>query len=178
MQRHTRGFSLAEVLVAMFVIVVGISGVTSAIYWGTAKADTGQNISQASNYARVLMETIVLKGLVKQETVNKGSNLPSAASGINDPPTARIPVFDPPSDFSALTNDFAISDSSGKRDRYRRNISTVRLAPANSTDALGGNHFANMFRVTVTVYWNDGGTADSEVTKFNRSVSLETVENI
>jgi prepilin-type N-terminal cleavage/methylation domain-containing protein len=178
MRRKSQGFSLAELLIAMFVLVVGIAGVTSSIWWGVQKADSGQYLSDASNYARVLMESVVLGGLVKAETVNKGLNLPSAASGLNDGVNDRVPIFDPPTVFTSLRTTYAVEDSAADIDRFRRNISTVRLAAANSKDSLGGNHYSNMFRITVRVFWQDGGTVASDLTRFNRQLQLETVENI
>lgn len=173
MKQKTKGFSLAELLVAMFVIVVGVAGVISSIYWGLQKTDHGQYITQASNYARVISETLITRGDVKTAFSLSGGSAPPATSGVNDAATERRAIFAPP--FDHLSTNYGASQGSGTIDRYRRNISVQRLAAAGASDGLGGTHTSGLARVTVKIYYDEDGTTSNDVTRFNRFVQIETI---
>ena len=64
LKRH-KGFSLVEVLIAMFVIVVGVAGVTATMWWATKRSDSGKVMSEASNIARFVSETIRTQGYLQ-----------------------------------------------------------------------------------------------------------------
>ena len=172
MKINTRGFSLAELLVAMFVMVVGIAGVTSAIYWGMQKTDSGKYVTQASDLARILTETFVARGEIAEAAPSGG--WPASDSKINDLPEERRPVFDEPfQDLSVAGTGFTSYDSViEQRDitKYTRNISVERLAPDGTLTGPPGNqsgYTAELARLTVRVYWNEKG--------HERNVKLETL---
>ncbi len=143
---HARraGFSLVEVLVAMFIIVVGIAGVTSTLYWGVQKSDAGKEVSEASNLARICMETLIVRGSFV------------AGTNVNDAPAARTLLDAPPlaaTDFTTVGKTEAgayhnVASTVNSR-RFRRNISFTRLN--NTTTAYD----YPLCRATVRIYWED-----------------------
>ena len=166
------GFSLAELLVAMFVMIVGIAGVTSAIYWGMQKTDSGRYITQASDLARILTETFVARGEIAE--ADGSPPWPSAASKINDDPSERRPVFDEPfQDLSSVGAGITSYDSVIEQrdiDKYKRNIRVERLAPEGSLTGSPGNqsgYSASLARLIVKIYWDEKG--------HERHVTLETI---
>lgn len=167
------GFSLAELLVAMFVMIVGIAGVTSAIYWGMQKTDSGKYVTQASDLARIITETFVARGEIAEAAVGTPP-WPDSDSKINDNPEERRPVFDEPfQDLSIAGTGFTAYDSvidQSRIDRFRRNISVQRVAPAGTVTGPPDNqsgYTAELAVLTVKIYWDEKG--------HERHVSLETI---
>ena len=159
-KRH-KGFSLVEVLIAMFVIVVGVAGVTATMWWAAKRSDSGKVMSEASNIARFISETIRTQGYLQQ------TNLPDLASGLKDGPTDRRGIYDPP--FSAVL--LGMGHITGQKaeketfqsdvDRFRRNVTYDRL------NGAGSAHAANMALLIVRIYWNEEG--------FERHVTVESL---
>jgi hypothetical protein len=153
----TAGLTLAEVMVAIFVILVGVSGVTATIWWGLQKQDQGKLITEASNIGRIILENIMIQG-----TVGISPNIttwPTAATGLNDAPTDRREILAAPIPFSivtTLTDHLGASSTSTHHNifsdlgRFRRNITCQRLGPNNSTAA------GRLCRLTVTIFYQDG----------------------
>lgn len=147
------GVSLAEVLVAMFVIVVGIAGVTATIWWGTKQADSGKQIAEASNIGRLLTENIILQGVIRSAP----GAWPDANSGLNDAPETRRPIEAPPLSASlfltehvgANLNATANHNVASQVSRYTRNITCTRLAPDNTT------YDGELCMLAVRIYWRD-----------------------
>jgi hypothetical protein len=167
------GFSLAELLVAMFVMVVGIAGVTSAIYWGMQKTDSGKYVTQASDLARIITETFVARGEIAEAAVGSPA-WPDNSSKIFDDPADRRPVFDEPfQDLSVVGTGITAYDSViEQRDitKYTRNIRVERLAPPGTLTGPPTNqsgYTASLARLIVKVYWNEKG--------HERHVTLETI---
>lgn len=151
-----RGFSLVEVLTAMFVIVVGLSGVTATLWWGTRQTDNGKVITEASNIARICMETLIIQG-----------RFTSAPANVNDAPSVRNPVSAPPlslNDFSTVGSTVAGDDHNiaSTISRFTRNISMVKLS--NNT----ASYDYPLCRATVRIYWRDKNNLE-------RSVLHETI---
>ncbi len=146
-----RGFSLAEVLIAMFVIVVGISGVTATIWWGSSKSDSGKLIQEASNVGRIIMESMATK--VDFAGLKSGGWFP-ASSGINDAPNDRRAINAAPLGvIGVLPTQHILNTSDNTHsnlDRYLRNITCTRLAAAGS-----GTYDESLMTVRVSTYWQD-----------------------
>ncbi|MBI3927151.1 MAG: prepilin-type N-terminal cleavage/methylation domain-containing protein [Armatimonadetes bacterium] len=137
-RRALPGFSLIEILIAVAVLAIGILGTYSSFAWGTLSAHYGSEVSEATMYARQLMEIIRSQNLAFQDA----PDLPDAASGLNDNPTDRVALNAVPhGSFGVLPADT----------RFTRNIRVERLS-SNVND-----HRYNIFRVTVTIYWNRQG---------------------
>lgn len=144
-----KGFSLVEVLIALFVISVGIMGVMAALFWGVQHSDSGKVMTEAASVARSLTETIRLRGYVKRP-------FPSWAI---ETATARTPVtafpFDSAEDEVYLSVVKGQSGPSGGAntqsglERFQRNISVTELDPS------GSPHLASMARLAVKIYWQE-----------------------
>lgn len=158
-RRKTVGLTLAEVLVAIFVILIGVSGVTATIWWGFQKQDQGKLITEASNIGRIIMENIIIQGTVG--TQPNTTTWPTPATGLNDSPGDRRDILAAPIPFSVvntLTDHLGAESSATPTHhnifsditRFKRNITCVRLAP-NNTTALG-----RLCRLTVTIFYRDG----------------------
>lgn len=166
-KRRQSGFSLMEVLIAMFVIVVGISGVTATLWWGHKHADSGKIVTEASQHARFFAEKVRLNATPGMT----GSTWPNTA-GLNDAPSARVALFAPP--FQTFDADAAhrrgqsvsVGNQATESDfnRFTRNISYRQLSP-------GGNpatdYAATIGLLTVRIYWNEEGR--------ERHVAVETL---
>lgn len=157
-RRKTLGLTLAEVLVAIFITVVGISGVTSVLWWGLQKQDHGKLISEASNLGRIILENIIIQGAVGL-TPNT-TTWPGTASGLNDAAATRHEILAAPIPFSVIntmTEHLGGASASADHhnifsniDRFRRNISVERLGVDNSTSE------GRLCRMTVAIYYQDG----------------------
>ena len=187
-QPKARGFSLAEVLVAMFVILVGISGITSTIWWGTQRADSGQLVTEASNHARTLFETVVSRNLVKLAADSNGGNFPVGGGTfglVSANAGTRTPVYAAPFDKATLGVDLARhvrgqstatsminpaqqlgsqNEVSSEMARFTRNIDCRRGAVANpGVD----DYQPELCTLIVAVYWREG--------RHERNVSVQGV---
>jgi prepilin-type N-terminal cleavage/methylation domain-containing protein len=146
-----RGFTLAEVLIAIFVIVVGVAGVTATIWWALQKQDSGKLMTEASNHARVLFERIQANGPI----LISGSTWPSVGSPINDEPDARRPLYDPP--FVGLGvhiqgQDVDVDNTANELERFTRNIRCTRMVPSNPPD---DDYLGELALVQVRVFWQE-----------------------
>lgn len=149
-----RGFSLAEVMVAMFVIVVGIGGVTATIWWGSQKSDAGKLIQEASGIGRILIEHMASSGQIFTNASPAPPAWFDAASGINDAAiTDRSPIDAPPFDASQLLMTHiqnSLTNTQSDIDRFSRNITCTRMNPAGT-----GVYGEELCTVKITVFWQD-----------------------
>lgn len=122
-----RAFSLAELMVAMLVVSVGLLSIAGAIIYSTRVGALAARQTQALQYAKQII------------ALSKLANLPRV-NPINDPATDRIPVGAPP-----FQNQ--IQDSP----EYRRNI---RMQPLSNDPA---DYRSQLYSIDVTVYWYDRG---------------------
>lgn len=185
---HQRGFSLAEVLVAMFVILVGIAGITSTIWWGTQRADSGQLVTEASNHARTLFETVVSRNLVKLAADANGGNFPVGGGTfglVSANTSSRDPIYSAPFDKATLGVELgkhvrgqstaasmvnpgqqlgSQNEVSNELARFSRNIQCVRGVASNpGVD----DYQPGLCTLTTTVYWHEG--------RHERNVSVQGV---
>lgn len=147
--RSRLGFTLAEVLVAMFVITVGIAGVTASLWWATKNQGAGREMTEASNHARVLMEALISSLEVNWDTISGGA-FPDSTSGINDLPATRTPIYAAPFvglDQSVTGQSVNQDNMTYEADRFQRNIALTRQGGTNTYDF--GTCIA-----TVRVFWN------------------------
>lgn len=148
-RRKELGFSLAEVLIAMFVIVVGIAGVTATIWWGSTKADAGKLIQEASNLGRYMMETVAIRS---RPLAVDAPAWPTATSGMNDAADVRRPLDAAPFDAGLLNVNYiqnTILNSQSNISRFRRNITCTRLPGG------AANYADSLCTVTIRIYWQD-----------------------
>lgn len=165
------GFSLAEVLVAMFVIVVGLSGVTSSLWWATDRADSGKFLTEATNHGRALFEVIASEGMiVKAAELSADKTWPDGSNGLVDElESDRTPLTAPPFDNANLAFQIQAkgqaagplsSGGTGSKDelsseleKFRRNIDITRKVPG-----VGAPVEAFVDRLAVVrirIYWNE-----------------------
>ena len=169
---NKRGISLAEVLIGMFVIVVGISGIVSTLWWAGRKQDSGKLMSEATNQARVIFETIIEESMIPAAAGASGSGTwPDGTYGLVDgDPNDRTAILAAP--FDALTEfqDQATGQSgvsgqdetSSANTRFTRNVTVVRQV---GTLAGVDDYLDGLALVTVNVYWVEHG--------LERKVTLE-----
>lgn len=137
--KHT-GFSLAEVMIAILVIVIGLAGVTAALVYGVRNSTRGKYISDSTQIARTILEYVQATDLVSL-VESPQEPWPTEESKINDLETARRILNEEP--LAGLpVNPVWV-------EKYRRNIKVERL----SDDP--DDHRYQLARVTVTVYWKD-----------------------
>lgn len=154
-RKKGRGLSLAELLVAMAVIAIGMSGVAASLYFGFQKSQHGDKISTASNHARTLIELAVGRNLNDGGTIVPldAQGLPTATSGLNDAttdppvPLASAPFFD--NDFLPVGEAGSV-DPRAYLDDFQRKIQITRLGAAGTPEEF-------LERMTVTIYWEEKG---------------------
>lgn len=149
--RKSRGFSLAEVLIAILVVAIGLAGVTSALVYGIQNSKRGKEVSESSQLARTFFEYMQQTSVIDTAGITAPDGWPDSESGINDGPQARRLLNEAP--FGA------VSFVPERVSRYKRNISLERLSDDPSS------HRYKLARVTVRVYWeDDSGDHNSKVT--------------
>lgn len=139
-RRRSSGFSLAELLIAMFIVVVGLAGVTAALAYGVKNSTRGRDLAEATQVARTFFEAIQGNSLV--DSVELDEEWPGPESGINDDREVRRLLNEAP--FGS------INFTPNQVTRFRRNISVERVAEPD--DVV---HRSKLARVTVRVTWQD-----------------------
>ena len=145
-----RAFSLIEIMVAIAVILIGLAGVTSALVFGIGSSRHGENVVDATNYGRAILEACYGRNYINDAAAG-ADNMPDTDSGLNDAAAERRAITDAP--FDAVDVHFG-----NNRDRFSRNVTCVRRPGAD------GEYLA---LVTVRIYW-----FDDEV---ERSVTIQGV---
>ena len=170
-RKSKEGASLAELLIAIAVLVVGLSGVAASLYFGVEKSKHGDEIATATQYSRMLIEMTVGRNLIDLNA--DASGLPPSTSGLNDSAAQTPRDLDSPpfvsDDFTGYTSSGANAEAAKAQDaslrdmeRFKRLIRVERLGAKNTAQ----EHLA---RLTVTISWatkNEGG---------KQSVSTSTI---
>lgn len=153
-RKNTAGMTLVELMIAIGVIAVGLSGVAASLIFGVTKSNYGSQMATATNHARTLVETIQGRGLVSKAPLASGTMLPLEESGINDNPgDDPKPLTDFP--FDDATIHPAIDEK--ELAKYFRKIELSRRGNKGEVDE-------NLVNVKVTVYWEEKGAKKSVTT--------------
>lgn len=136
-----RAFSLVEVMIAIFVITIGLMGLYGSMSYGLRMVDQGADSSRAVAYARKMMEMIRARTLA----FSAPSVPPPANGGLNDAPDDRVPLNAAP--FSAdMPSDPTLT----------RNIKIDWV-----TTAAGDYRTDHLVKIVVQVFWNYRGQEKS-----------------
>lgn len=163
MRKAPRGYSLAEVMIAMAILAIGMAAVAATLIYGSQKSKHGDSITQAVQHARTLVEVTMGQGFNDNAAlVDAGTGLPKTESGLNDTATQDFRALDdPPFSASLFLPDRALGDEgrtgSGHLEKFKRKITMVRRGVPADGLAL----------MTVTVQWEEEGA--------KRNVSLSAV---
>jgi prepilin-type N-terminal cleavage/methylation domain-containing protein len=142
------GFSLAEVMIAILVIVIGLAGVTASLVYGVRNSTKGKDISDSAQLARTLFE--YTQGTTLIDSVDAGESWLNNESGLNDGPTVRRLLNSEPFGGVVFTPQ--------QVERYKRNIKVERLSNEETS------HQYQLARVTIKVTWEDSqGEHNSEL---------------
>ena len=156
------GFSLVEVLVALFIIAVGLLGVMATLVWATRYSDSGKVVTEATSLARTLTETVRMRGVQYP--------LPTDSEYLTGP---RRKVLAPP--FNSLENEVYLAPVKGQSgasgeantqsdlDRFQRSILVKALDSGSGSEP----HLAKVGQLTVKVFWQEK--------QRERHVAIETV---
>jgi type II secretory pathway pseudopilin PulG len=143
--------SMIEVLFAIGVIAVGLLGLFSVFISGTRASAFGANVSRATGYCRDVLEIVRSRGLVFHYGDTAGvPNLPPVDSGLNDAAATRTVLNATPPTQNGGFGDLG-QDNLAERAQFTRNIRTERM----TNDP--NSHLVSLFRVTVTIYWEERG---------------------
>lgn len=150
-----RGVSLAELIIAMAVIAIGLSGVAATLYFGTQKSGHGDKIAQATNHARTLIELAVGRnyndGTIPIDT---STNLPTVDSGMNDAEDADPRALDAlpftSADFLPVA-ETGVVDPRAYLKEFTRKIQISRVG------TVAGEPEEFLERIKVTIYWEEKG---------------------
>lgn len=154
-RKRRLGVTLLELLIAMGVIAVGMSGVAAALIFGVTKSNYGSNIAVATHHARTLMEATLGRTLVSSDAFNDPSTgLPKADSGLNDadddPPLAlNAPPFEDPKIHQSISPE--------ELGQYTRKIQMTRRGAKGTVGEF-------LVTMSVTIYWQDKGVQKSVTT--------------
>jgi type II secretory pathway pseudopilin PulG len=137
-----RAYSIAEVVVAIGVLSIGLLGAIGAISFGTRSSVFADNLQLAMNYSRALMDQI------RGDNMLPWNNWPAGhdASGLFDDPHAAPRAIDyvnpsPPTD-DLEEGVFKFSPTPSKQ--FTRHIFCGLLA-----------NNPNLARISIDIYWND-----------------------
>jgi prepilin-type N-terminal cleavage/methylation domain-containing protein len=164
------GFTMAELMIAIAVLSIGLSGVAASLYFGFSRSNAGDDLATAGQYSRMVIELI--KGRNYLDLAPKaGNGLPTAASGVNDPANADpVPLADPPLQPDAFLaynyedgEDGAAETAAKGRtladlEKYTRKVQVERVSNTAGTPEF------NLIRLTVTIYWEEKGVEKSVAT--------------
>lgn len=137
-----RGLTLVEVLVAIFVVSVGVLGAMSALWYGIRAERYAERRTTGVFVCRELLN------LIRSRNEPFNSTFPVIGSDLNDgnydndsdDSGPRRPLNHPP-----FANDFSGAEN------FRRRIEMKRL----STDP--NSHLSSLAAIKVTVFWDEGG---------------------
>jgi len=132
--------SQIEVLVAMAVLTIGILAVCSVFAMGLRAEGQGGRITEATNYARQLIDLMRVNNKAFSGT---NGGVPDSSSGVNDGASTRAALDAPP-----FGNGLMPAGT-----LYRRNIQ-VKTTGSGAT----GDYRNDLRQITVTVYWTDHGS--------------------
>jgi type II secretory pathway pseudopilin PulG len=145
--RRARGFTQVELGIAIVVLAVGILGVFASFAYGVNSVRYGGRVTEASNYARQLVELVRTRNLPFA-----GACPPASTSGYNDPAGTRRDLNAAP-----FANDLPANTGFTRQIRIER----VSNDPA--------DYRYEIARITVTVYWYEKSKEKKvEVTALHR----------
>lgn len=141
--RH-RGFSLAEILVAIFVVTVAALGLISVLIYGTRANGQAQAMAKATHLCREIV------GAIRNNELAWPPGALDAA--LVDGPNVRRPIDAPPLDGMGLP----------AAPEMKRNVLVEQdLSPS------GTDHRDKLARITVRVFWmHEGQERSVEMTAF------------
>lgn len=138
--RSKRGMSLVEVMIAVAVLSVAILGVLSAIAFGLRSAAYGQRVTEATNLARQISETIRAQGHAYLSTTVDWYNTPAITQASFNNDIHKISYGAP----------FANIPDNGI---YRRTINISQLGTGGFAGFEG-----YLYQIRVTVYFYERGS--------------------
>lgn len=132
------GFTLIEVLIAMFILTVGILAVVSMFTTSMKASQLGRNVTVGSRLAQNLMEQ------VKTQTFSNVVAGMCTGTGITVCST------------TAVTTTFAADDTITRTGKFQEASGGINLASYNVTlQQVENRPIAGLNTVTVTVTWSD-----------------------
>ena len=143
----SKSYSLAEVLVAVFVLSVSLLGTAAALHYGMQAVLHGSLMTEASANARALLEIMQAENRPFSST-----DLPVSESGFNDAPGVNRDLDAPPFNLP----DYKLEPAS----RYKRHIEVQSYSQA-SDSAAAQAWKVDVRQVTVTVFWYESGRSRS-----------------
>lgn len=162
---------MAELMIAIAVLAIGLSGVAASLYFGFQKSNAGDDLATAGQYSRMVIELVKGQNLIDLSAPKGADGLPLPTSGVNDtageaPRALAAPPLLPDA-FLAYT--YSDSEDGGEEvaakgrtlsdlERYTRKIQIERLS--NDTDEPE----YRLVRLTVTIYWEEKGVDKSVAT--------------
>lgn len=155
--KRAAAFTLVELMIAIAVISIGLSGVAASLYFGHIQSQHGDELAKASQYARSSLEMINTRNLINLTTPKDANGLPDATTGLNDadadPPRALLSLPFYNQDFLGYSAVDPNDKSARELANYTRKIQMERLSNDDTTPEYG------LARVTVTIYWENPNNA-------------------
>jgi MSHA pilin protein MshD len=162
--KNNKGFTLAEVLVAVVVIVIALVPLIMVIGQGVKRGKDPQKIAVANLLAQDLMEEIVCKQfdedpLNPDTTANLGPDRGETRSGT--PPNGNYDDVDDYDGFTETPPREVDGTQMTEYTGYTRSV-VVDYVLATNLDTVS-TAITSYKRITVTVSWTSGGAAQSTV---------------
>lgn len=157
MERRRRrvGYSLIEILMAVFVLAVALLGTVAALHYSVRGSLHGSLYTEASSHARAIMEV-----MLSENRAFLSASLPAATSGINDAAGVTRPLNEAP--FAQTEYRFP------NLSRFRRSIWVQEVRSLNDSVAARAWR-SDLRQITVTVYWNEASRQRSvQLVSFSR----------
>lgn len=128
--------TLVEVMVAVAVLALGLLSLLGALAFGLRASETGARHAEATQHAKRYLALVRQRNLVFAVE----SPLPDADSGLNDVPTMRRTLDEPP-----FADDFP--EDAG----FQRRLTLEWVYPP------GDPRHGRLARISATVFWDDRG---------------------
>lgn len=132
---------MVELLVAVFVISVGLFGVLGALGYGVSASRSGELMSEAVNHCTHLIELIRSRNLDFQGSPPP----PPSSSGINDANASDRRALDA----------YPFADDFPPGTPFTRNVRIERVGSSS------GSYDYEVMKITCTLYWEEQGAERS-----------------